>query len=173
MASVVMNSDGQMLATDSAGFGCDGSMLIIPQYNNELNFGGSGSDSAIYFGYTARGSKGVITGAHFGNNDANVQAKVFAAGSSREIKHDIKDFDKSALDLLNNIKIVYYKYNNDETEKERVGFIAEDTDELFAFKEHNGMDINTCIGVLMKAIQELKKKRDKLEKEIDELTKKN
>lgn len=169
MASIIMNSNGQMIADNGAGFSCDGTITLIPQYDNELNFGGSNSNNTILFGYTAKGSKARITGAHFGNNDANVQAKVFAAGSSREIKHDIKDFDKSALDLLNDVKIVYYRYNNDETDKQMVGFIAEDTDELFAFKTHNGMDINTCIGVLMKAIQELKKKKDKLEKEIDEL----
>ena len=169
MASVTFNSSGQIISSLDAGLCCDESMTICPGHANELNFGGTSDSSTIYFGYRAWGSRPRPTAFHFGVNDASVSAGSYNASSTREVKHDIKEFNDSALDKIDDIDVVYYVYNNDETEKKRVGFIAEDTDELFAFKTHDGMDINTCIGVLMKAVQELIAKKNKLELEIEEL----
>ena len=50
----------------SAGYITDGTMDIVAQNNNEINFGGSYNDSTIYVGYQSRGSKGVPTMFIFG-----------------------------------------------------------------------------------------------------------
>lgn len=170
MATIKFNSDSSIYA--SGGFGGDTSCVLTTK-SDELNFGGSNTSTTIYFGYRAIDSKSIPTAFNFGNGAAAIYASSFNATSSRELKHNIKKYEESACDLINDVKIVYYVYNNDETEKQRVGFIAEDTDELFAFKTHDGMDINTCIGVLMKAVQELIAKKNKLELEIKELKNKS
>lgn len=91
-----------------------------------------------------------------------VTANSFNATSSIKAKHDVEKFDKSAIDLLNSVNVVNFKYNNDEKEFTRTGFIAEDTSEVLATPEHNTMDIGSCIGVLIKAVQELSEENKKL-----------
>lgn len=95
-----------------------------------------------------------------------VSAPSFNATSSRTKKKNIEDCNLNASELLNNVKIVNYVLKDDEEEIPRVGFIAEDTDSLLSTPEHDHMDMGNCIGVLIKANQELLK-------EISELKKKN
>ena len=91
----------------------------------------------------------------------------WATSSSREVKQDISPYQEDPIEALKKINVVNYRYKNqvalegDDAEN-RVGFIAEDTDELFAGKAHDAMDMANCIGVLIAAIQ-------KLQEEIDEL----
>lgn len=44
----------------------DGTMNMIPQYSNEINFGGTSADGNIYFGYRAADSKPIPTSFVFG-----------------------------------------------------------------------------------------------------------
>ena len=164
MATFKFKTDSSVYA--SGGFGCGNDSIVLVMNSNELNFGGTGTNTALYFGYRAAGSKAIPAYFNFGNGGATFYAGSLTAGSSREIKHDIKDFDKSAVDLLDNVKIVYFKYDSDETEKERVGFIAEDTDPLLSI-DNKHMDINTCIGVLMKAVQEIDSSLDNIGEKLD------
>lgn len=169
MANVTLTTSGGVYA--AGGFTQDdGSLVVFPQSNNEVNFGGSYSSNDIWFGYRAAGSRGKPTKYMMGgaSGSTTIQAGSFVAGSSRSIKHDIKDCDDSMLKAINKVKIVNYKYNDDETEKERVGFIAEDTDPLFS-TDNKHMDINTCIGALIKSVQELDTKIKELEKKKEEL----
>lgn len=46
----------------------DGTASIIPQYNNEINFGGTNASSVLYFGYRATGSKPIPTSFVFGGS---------------------------------------------------------------------------------------------------------
>lgn len=89
--------------------------------------------------------------------------------SSRKLKENITPFKKSATKLINGVKIVNYNYIADAEKNHKVGFIADDTDELLATKNHNIMDQSNCIGVLMKAVQELSADIKKLKEEIDGL----
>lgn len=164
MATFKFKSDSSIHA--SGGFGCANNGMVLVMSSNELNFGGTNNSTTIYFGYRAAGSKTIPTYFNFGKGAAAVYAGSFTAGSSREIKHDIKDYNDSAVDLLDDVKIVYYKYDSDSTEKERVGFIAEDTDPLLSI-DNKHMDINTCIGVLMKAVQEIDSSLDDIGEKLD------
>ena len=58
-------------------------------------------------------------------------------------------------DEINKIDICTFTLKEDEKKAKKVGFIADDTDELFATKTHDAIDYNNCIGMLLKAVQEL------------------
>jgi hypothetical protein len=80
----------------------------------------------------------------------------FFSTSSRDYKTNIQPFVASALNIIDNTEIVTFYYERDIIEdKLRIGFIAEDTPEELATKAHDRMDINSSIGVMLKAVQEL------------------
>lgn len=84
--------------------------------------------------------------------------------SSRKLKRNIVKTSINALEELNKINIVNFKYNNNN--KQKIGFIAEDTETLFTSESHDKMDMYNCIGITIKAIQELSNKIENIEKEI-------
>ena len=85
------------------------------------------------------------------------------AYSKKELKENIHQFSQSALDLIKDLQIVDFNYKDDQEKNYKVGFIADDTNEIFATKHHDRMDMYNCIGVLLKAVQELNKKIDALQ----------
>jgi hypothetical protein len=74
-----------------------------------------------------------------------------------EVKTNIEEFSKSALDIINSIDIVSFRYEHAD-EYLKVGIIADDSPEEITTKAHDQMIIPTTIGLAMKAIQELDKK---------------
>ena len=92
-----------------------------------------------------------------------VVAYGFNSLSSREKKKDIEDFNKNATDIINGTKVVSFHYKDDEELKPRVGFIAEDTDKLLSTPTQDQFDLNNSVGLLLKAVQELSARIDKLE----------
>lgn len=95
-----------------------------------------------------------------------IQATSFTASSSRKVKREINPTLISALDVINSTDVVDFKYIDDFEDIPHVGFIAEDTDSILSTPDKNGMDYTNCIGVLIKAVQELSKKVDSLESKI-------
>lgn len=93
--------------------------------------------------------------------------------SKREYKTNIKDFNRSAIDDINKINIVEFNYKPEYGDPtiNRVGFIADDTDEIFSTRYHDRMDYMNCIGMLLKSVQELSSKVNKLEAELKEKNK--
>ena len=77
--------------------------------------------------------------------------------------NSFNSFGASALDLIKDLQIVDFNYKDDQEKNYKVGFIADDTNEIFATKHHDRMDMYNCIGVLLKAVQELNKKIDALQ----------
>lgn len=84
-------------------------------------------------------------------------ASSFFTTSTREVKTNIEEFSKSALDLINSIDIVSFRYEHAD-EYLKVGIIADDSPEEITTKAHDQMIIPSTIGLAMKAIQELDKK---------------
>lgn len=93
-----------------------------------------------------------------------VSATSFIATSSRKVKKDIEPTLVSAVDLINTVDIVDFKFINDDEERPHIGFIAEDTDPILSTPHLNSMDYTNCIGVLMKAVQELSEEIKELKK---------
>lgn len=101
-----------------------------------------------------------------------LNATSFNAISARESKMGIELFLGSALDIVDATRICTYYYKTDEKQEYlKIGFIADDTDEMLATKKHDTMDITSCIGVLLKAVQELNAKVEAQQEEIQKLRK--
>ena len=79
--------------------------------------------------------------------------------SSVKYKFDIKPFVENAVSLINDINVVEFKYKKwfEDSSITHYGFIAEDTSEIFSTRYHDRMDFTNCIGILLKAVQELDK----------------
>ena len=76
--------------------------------------------------------------------------------SLRSSKTDITPTKHSAVEEINKVKIVDFFYKDDVYKSTpKIGFIADDTDIIFSTPAKNSMDVYNCIGMLMKAVQEL------------------
>lgn len=92
----------------------------------------------------------------------------FFSTSRRAVKTQIQSFNRSAVELINTVDIVEYRYKNDLNNK-RIGFIAEDTIAEIATESHDQMDINSSIGLLLKAVQELSSENKQIRIELNQL----
>ena len=89
----VGNLTGKASTADSATIAGDGTMTIVPQYNNEINFGGTNASSTLFFGHRAAGSKPIPTAFVFGGSSgsASITASKFIKSggtSSQFLKAD-------------------------------------------------------------------------------------
>ena len=101
--------------------------------------------------------------------DKPVSATSFTATSARSKKKDIvPTVHTNAVEEINKIDIVDFTFKDDETNTRRIGFIADDTDEVFS-KDRQHFDINNTVGMLLKAVQELSKENKELKKRLDNL----
>ena len=93
----------------------------------------------------------------------------FSNASKRELKENIQSIDYSCLDIINKTAICSFNMKADENKDYRVGFIADDTDPIISGKNQDCMDLQNCVGVLIKAVQELSNKIDNLEKKVGDI----
>lgn len=99
--------------------------------------------------------------------DAEIYATSFIATSARAKKKNIVETTHHAIDEINKIKIVDFNFKTDiNNENPKVGFIADDTDAIFSTKNHDSMDIYNCVGMLLKAVQELSAENEELKKKL-------
>ena len=68
---VKVNNAGYADSAGNSTVSGDSTMTIIPQYNNEINFGGTNASSTLYIGYRAAGSKPIPTAFIFGGSDGS------------------------------------------------------------------------------------------------------
>ena len=151
------------IINSSTGSGAQGAISIktrsgawsICDYNTE----------ALYFTY--------CTDANYNaNSNSTVQGRITSAGaftnaSKRALKENILDFKKSATDIINSVKICSFNMKGDPEKDYRVGFIADDTDPILSGKNQDIMDLQNCIGVMMKAIQELSNEIETLKQKLN------
>lgn len=107
-----------------------------------------------------------------GTCTGDIYAPGFYVSSSRKVKENINPTKVSGEDMINSVSVVDFNYIDDESKSPKVGFIAEDTDPLFSTRERKVMDSANCIGILMKAVQELSTKVKNLTSELETLTSK-
>lgn len=90
--------------------------------------------------------------------------------STRTQKKDIAPFDEDPLQLLRQVRIVTYRYKNEnESAAPHIGFIAEDTPSELSGPEHNEFSINNSLAVSIAAQQTLDLKVEQLQKQVEEL----
>ena len=99
--------------------------------------------------------------------DGNIVGLNSGTYSKREYKENITPFTESAVDLINGVDIVNYTYKSDKAHNHKIGFIADDTHEYFATKNHDIMDQSNCIGILLRAVQELSAQNSLLKLQLD------
>lgn len=104
-----------------------------------------------------------------GTCTGNIYAPGFYVSSSRKVKENINPTKVSGEDMINSVSVVDFNYIDDESKSPKVGFIAEDTNPLFSTRERKAMDSANCIGILMKAVQELSTKVKNLTSELETL----
>ena len=158
--------------------GAQGPTGSSASYNQDLNYGAStvryapltGSSALFSYSryYTAGDQgKGIASnvaptwqGFGFGwATDAALGGTYFFNPSLRELKKEIKPFEKTAMDIINATQIVSYKLESgvhDETTL--IGFIAEETPSELATEQHDKMDNSNTLGVILKAIQEIEQR---------------
>lgn len=128
------------------------------------------SDDMFYIGYAERGrtTNSFTRSMYWNAANGYLYAHSHQTISSRKHKKEIMPYEDSALEKINNTSIVSFKFNEDSEETDRhIGFIAEDTPEELAGSEHDRMDLNNCVGMLLKAVQELSEKVNKLEGKLN------
>ena len=101
-----------------------------------------------------------------GSFTGTVQAISYYQNSLKALKTDILPFSSSAVELIDQVNVVSYFFKNDQS-RFKIGFIADDTHEYLSTKDHNVLDATNCIGLLLKAVQELHKQNQELRKMID------
>lgn len=135
----------------------------VNQYLKIQAWSGYGTGTADFW-YNGNTSKVVM--------NKSIECPGFYVSSSRTVKENIRLTTVSGEDLINSVNVVDFNYIDDETHAPKVGFIAEDTNPLFSTQEQKSMDSANCIGILMKAVQELSTKVKNLTEKLDSLTSK-
>lgn len=97
------------------------------------------------------------------NFNGNFYATSVNTTSSRTRKANIIKSEVDALQILLDTFIVNFNYKEDLTVP-KIGFIAEDTNSLLATPTQDSMDITNCIGLLIKAVQQLDSKIEDIRK---------
>jgi len=82
--------------------------------------------------------------------------------SKRSEKKDIEPLERSALEIISGVNVVRFKFIKDKRNTPLIGFIADDTDSDLSGPNHDSMMVNSCIGVLIKAVQELSAEIERL-----------
>ena len=163
----VKGRDSAMIRTTSCNNGCYCAAVSVKSTSGSWEIGcynESSFNNRLVFSYE--------TDANYNSNtNSGVHAFIspsgaFTNGSSRAIKDNIKAFKASGLDIINSTQICSFNMKDDPEKEYRIGFIADDTDARIAGKNHDIMDLANCIGVMMKAIQELSQEIDELKKRL-------
>lgn len=92
-----------------------------------------------------------------------VTASNIAAPSARALKENIAPFTDDALRLVEGIRVASFNYIADPGKDRHIGFIADDTDELFSGRERDRFNLPNTIGVLIRAVQQLGHRVEQLE----------
>ena len=110
----------------------------------------------------------LIIGSSFSNskteiNGGDISCISITTTSARAKKKNIVHSERNAVEEINKIDIVDFFYKEDiNSLDQKVGFIADDTDAIFSTRFQNKMDISNCVGMLLKAVQELSAEIKKL-----------
>ena len=104
----------------------------------------------------------------FSHNEFPLYAQAFYENSLRELKENIKPFNKSGIELINSLDIVTFDRKDSEV-KNKIGIIADDSiDEVLSTKK-DAVDLYNTVFIQAKAIQELDNKNKILEERISQL----
>jgi len=97
---------------------------------------------------------------------------VWQNASSREYKKDIREITgEDAVEALEALNPIRFRYKADKDQEEHLGFIAEDVPDLVATQDRKGMSPMDVVAVLTKVVQEQQRDAQAQQKVISELSK--
>lgn len=100
--------------------------------------------------------------------NGRIKTDALTITSLRSSKTDITPTKHNAVEEINKIQIVDFFYKDDIYKSTpKIGFIADDTDIIFSTPAKNSMDVYNCIGMLMKAVQELSAENKLLKEKLN------
>lgn len=93
-----------------------------------------------------------------------VYAKGFETQSRSEWKENITIYDDNALDVLNAVNVYRFTYRSDEKHQQHIGILADEVSNPdLSGENQDKFDITNTVAVLIKAVQELTARIEKLE----------
>ena len=122
-------------------------VLGVQPQSSGIDIGSSNNRFDDVFATTFNGTTVTASG--------QISANSFNATSTRKAKKDIRPTTVDAVEILRRVGIVDFIFKKDRKKTPHIGFIAEDTDSLLSTPRHDSMDLGNCIGLLIKAIQQL------------------
>ncbi len=107
---------------------------------------------------------GILNGCSNAFIAGSVYAGAFRVNSLKSLKENINSFEESGLEKINQLNIVTFNYKNDKNKEKKVGIIADYSPEIFTGMYKDGFDVPNATAVLIKAVQELTFKIERMEK---------
>ena len=101
----------------------------------------------------------------------NMKATDFVRWSKEEYKENIKKYNQSALDIIQNTDIYEYNYKKDK-ETKNIGVVIGEKYKCakeIINKDKDGVDIGNMLAIAYKAIQEQQEEIEKLKEEVQRL----
>ena len=123
--------------------------------------------AGYFYGRKSDGILGTGVAGHF-EGKVEIQGSLYVngqqvTGSSRTIKKDIANIsNEEALEALESLRPVRFKYIEDVSDDETLGFIAEDVPDLVTTNNHKGINPMDIIAVLTKVVQQQQKEIEEL-----------
>ena len=130
-----------------------------------VSFTGSGSDSGSLALRKSDGTLAYHTGIY--NTGSSLYAAAFYETSLKKYKTNIEQFDKSGIELLNELDIV--TFDKIDGPKNKIGIIADNSPKEFLSEKEDAVDLYNTIFIQAKAIQELSDTNDMLQARIGRL----
>ncbi len=102
--------------------------------------------------------------------DGSVRAFSFIPTSSRELKNDIKQLSRrEAVETVESLEPVSFRFKTDESRELMLGFIAEDGPEVIATQDRKAIHSMNIIAVLTKVVQDQQQRIASLEERLASL----
>ncbi|WP_341840862.1 tail fiber domain-containing protein [Chitinophaga caseinilytica] len=120
-------------------------------------------NSASFKWYAATTNIATLAGSGNFTVTGSSTATAFYQSSLRSLKKDIQPFQSSALGILGKAQVRTFIFKADSTGHRNIGFIADEVPAEMATPGRNGVDQASTVGLLVKAVQELEAKNNKLE----------
>lgn len=130
-----------------------------------VSFTGSGSDSGSLALRKSDGTLAYHTGIY--NTGSSLYAAAFYETSLKKYKTNIEQFDKSGIELLNELDIV--TFDKIDGPKNKIGIIADNSPKEFLSEKEDAVDLYNTIFIQAKAIQELSETNNMLQTRIERL----
>ena len=130
-----------------------------------VSFTGSGTDNGSIALRKSDGTLAYNTGIY--NTGSSLYAAAFYETSLKKYKTNIEQFDKSGIELLNELDIV--TFDKIDGPKNKIGIIADNSPKEFLSEKEDAVDLYNTIFIQAKAIQELSDTNDMLQARIGRL----